>query len=264
MKIAIVTGASSGMGREFVRQIPDYCSTLDEIWVIARRGKRLEALQNETTLSLRILEGDLLSDDFFDMFQNLLKTERPDVRVLVNSAGIGRNGSVKKIAEKEDGIQCRMVDLNCRTIVKVTQAVLPYLSEESHILNLASGSAFCPQPYFTVYAATKAFVLSFSRGLNGELRKEKIRVTAVCPGPVKTEFFEQDGMKPAEWKKPFMARPDRVVCKALKDAHKNRSVSVYGCSMKVMHLISKILPQAWILAATEKLSFDQRKQEKYK
>lgn len=254
MNIAIVTGASSGMGREFVIQLPQYEKHLDEIWVIARRKERLEALKNELNIPLRVLEGDLTDAQFTSAIFEMLNEEKPNVRVLVNSAGFGKNGSVQAIAKADLNTQPGMVELNCSAFVNLTQMVLPYMQKESHMINLASGSAFCPQPYFTVYAATKAFVLSFSRGLGGELKKQKIFVTAVCPGPVKTEFFVHEGMQSAKWKEPFMAKAERVVAKALKDTYKNRSLSVYGPSMKMMHLASKLVPKSWIIAITSKLS----------
>ena len=193
MKIAIVTGASSGMGREFVRQLGYFYKNLDEIWVIARRKERLEALAKESRVPLRIFAGDLQKKKVYKELRDALEKEQPDLRMLVNSAGFGKSGSVEEILSEKFRIQTDMVDVNCRSLTRMTLLCLPFLRAGSRIVNLASASAFCPQPYFSVYAATKSYVLSFSRSLGEELRKKGIVVTAVCPGPVDTEFFKFSG-----------------------------------------------------------------------
>ena len=250
MKIAIVTGASSGMGREFVKQISRLYTGLDEIWVIARRRERLTQLQEESMYPLRTLDGDITDPKFLEEFAYLLQATSPDVRMLVNAAGVGSNGTIADLAEINDRLQPEMVRLNCEALLEMTQKVLPYLSEKSRIINLASGAAFCPQPGLAVYAATKSFVLSFSRALGRELKKKKIYVTAVCSGPVATEFFASDTMKIVAWKKPFLADPNAVVRKALIDSGKRKKLSVYGGSMKLVRILTKILPidfLVWIM-----------------
>ena len=141
-----------------------------------------------------------------------------------------------------------MIRLNCEALTRVTYLVLPYMSRGSFIYQMASSAGFAPQPNFTVYAATKAYVKSFSIALRQELAGQGIKVTAVCPGPVKTEFFdrayEQEEMK--FYKRFVMADPKKVVSKAIRDARKNKAVSVYGITMKVTRIICKILPGKWI------------------
>ena len=259
MKIAVVTGASSGMGKEFVKQLQAWCKNLDEIWVIARRKEQLEALKQQGRCKIRVVDGDLLDETFMTRFQGLLLQEHPSVKILVNSAGMGRNGSVTEISRENPSIQKKMTELNTAALVEMTEAVLPYMGAGSRILNLASDSAFFPQPGFAVYAATKAFVLSFSRSLGRELADRKIFVTAVCPGPVDTAFFEQEGMKVSDWKKPFLAKADRVVALALKDSARRKPVSVYGISMKCMRILSKIVPNSWILAVTDRIMNSNKK-----
>ena len=174
MRIAIVSGASSGMGREFVKQLPWFYRQLDEIWLIARRRERLLSLSDECMIPCRIFAGSLLEDSIYSDIQEELESEKPDVRMLVNAAGFGKMGTVTQIAGKEPGLQPEMIDLNCRALTRLTITCLPYLTRGSRIVNLASAAAFCPQPFFAVYAATKSYVVSFSRGLGAELEKEGI------------------------------------------------------------------------------------------
>lgn len=247
MKIAIVTGASSGMGREFVRQLGYFYKNLDEIWVIARRKERLEALAKESRVPLRIFAGDLQKKKVYKELRDSLEKEQPDLRMLVNSAGFGKSGSVEEISSEKFRIQTDMVDVNCRSLTRMTLLCLPFLRAGSRIVNLASASAFCPQPYFSVYAATKSYVLSFSRSLGEELRKKGIVVTAVCPGPVDTEFFNFSGKPQNILKKLTMAKADRVVHQALKDCRSGKSVSVYGIPMKLTYFGTKLLPHGFLV-----------------
>lgn len=235
------------MGREFVRQLGYFYKNLDEIWVIARRKERLEALAKESRVPLRIFAGDLQKKKVYKELRDALEKEQPDLRMLVNSAGFGKSGSVEEISSEKFRIQTDMVDVNCRSLTRMTLLCLPFLRAGSRIVNLASASAFCPQPYFSVYAATKSYVLSFSRSLGEELRKKGIVVTAVCPGPVDTEFFKFSGKPQNILKKLTMAKADRVVHQALKDCRSGKSVSVYGIPMKLTYFGTKLLPHGLLV-----------------
>lgn len=242
MKIAIVTGASSGIGKEFVKQAGHFYRTLDEVWVIARRGHRLQELNELSTVPVRILEGDLLHEAVYERMGTMLAEEKPDVRMLVNAAGFGKSGSVEEILSADRDAQLEMIDLNCRALTKITFLCLPFMSKGSRILNMASAAAFSPQPLFTVYAATKAYVLSFSRALGAEQKRRGIYVTAVCPGPVDTEFFQVSGELENPLKKLTKVKAPGVVKKALKDSRAGKDISIYGLPMKGAHLASKVLP----------------------
>lgn len=175
----------------------------------------------------------------------------PNVRMLVNAAGFGRSGEFADILSEGKKIQTDMVDLNCRALTRMTQMTLPWMERGSRIVNLASAAAFCPQPGFAVYAATKSYVLSFSRALGAELKPYGIYVTAVCPGPVDTEFFRVSGELTSPLKKLSLAKAPLVVHKALKDSRKRKEVSVYGASMKAARAGAKLLPHSIILKAEE-------------
>ena len=245
MKIAIVTGASSGMGREFAKQIEGFYKDLDEIWVIARRKERLEKLKEKVSVKIRAFEGDLLGSEIYGQIEAALKETQADIHMLVNAAGFGKIGKVKDVACKE---QLNMIDLNCIALTHMTKLCIPYMSKGSHIVNLASAAAFCPQPSFGVYAATKSYVLSFSRSLRVELEDMGIVVTAVCPGPVATEFFLVAGKKEKNSVKDAVTvKPEVVVKQALLDTKKGKAVSVYGIPMKLSRIASKLIPHGIIL-----------------
>ena len=246
MKIAIVTGASSGMGREFIMQIADRFGGLEEIWVVARRRERLEELVGKVPVTLRLFAIDLTDDRDLMELQGALEEEHPDVKWLINAAGFGKIGPVGSISLRDE---MGMVDLNCKALCAVTHMVLPYLSGNSRVIQFASAASFLPQPDFAIYAATKAFVLSYSRALNEELKPRGIYVTAVCPGPVKTEFFDIAEMtgEVSVYKRLVMANPKHVVKKAIRDSMMGRPVSVYGFTMKAFQLLCKVLPHGLIL-----------------
>lgn len=244
--VVIVTGASSGMGREFVHQLTDRAKNLDEIWLIARRLDRLEELKEEINIPCIIIDEDITQPHFTDRFRTVLSQEKPRVKMLINCAGYGIIGKAcNKSAEVETG----MINTNCAGLTNVTLLTIPYMAKNSRVINLASSSAFLPQPDFAVYAATKSYVLSFSRALNHELKPKNISVTAVCPGPVNTEFFNiaADGEKRPWYKDYFMASAKDVVELAIKDSKERKEVSVYGNSMKAVMILSKILPHKIIL-----------------
>ena len=246
MNIAIVTGASSGMGKEFVFQLPQYVK-VDEIWVIARREDALKQLQAESAVPVRILPLDLCQESSFDRLEVILEAEKPNVRLLVNAAGFGKFGGYQKISLRDDS---RMIDLNCKALVLMTRLVLPYMTEGSHILQLDSLSAFQPVPYITTYGATKAFVLSYSRAMNAELKASGIRMMAMNPGWVKTEFFDhafQTNDNEVQYFNHLWEAKD-VVATGLKDLYTtNKQVSIHGFSVKAQVLLVKLLPHSLVM-----------------
>ena len=150
MKIAVITGASSGIGREFARQIGHFYQTLNEIWVIARRKDALDTLSLEVNVPVRVISADLMKSEIYERLAQLLKTEKPDIRMLVNAAGFGKSGNIEDIYRNDAKSQIQMIDLNCKALTRMTLTCLPYMSVGSRILNLASAAAFCPQPGFAV------------------------------------------------------------------------------------------------------------------
>ena len=246
MRIAIVTGASSGMGREFVLQLPQYVQ-VDEIWAIARRENALESLKQESSVPIRPISLDLLQQSSFDAFSKILEEEKPDIRLLVNAAGFGKFGYFEKISIDDD---CKMLDLNCKALVVMTRLCIPYMNSGSHILQLDSLSAFQPVPYITTYGATKSFVLSYSRAMNWELRHKGIRMMAMNPGWVKTEFFNH-ACQTNEGEVQYYDRlydADFCVAYALKDLYKSKKdYSVPGFMTRMQVRLVKLLPHSMVM-----------------
>jgi short-subunit dehydrogenase len=246
MKIAIVTGASSGMGREFVRQLAGYV-TVDEVWAIARRADALAQLSAECPFPVRPISLDLCENASFDTFAALLEQEKPDVRLLVNAAGFGKFGRFDKVNLVDE---CKMIELNCTALVKMTRLTLPYMHEGSHILQLDSLSAFQPVPYITTYGATKAFVLSYSRAMNKELKGRGVRCMAMNPGWVKTEFFNhacQTNDSEVQYFNRLYEAKD-VVATGLKDLYlTKKDVSIHGLPVKAQVLLVKLVPHRMVM-----------------
>lgn len=246
MGIAVITGASSGIGKDFAKKL-SIMDGVDELWLIARRKDFLNELASKMDKPCRIIDVDLSDGSSFDAIKTLLKTEHAQINWLVNSAGYGLIGRFDGLAEKN---QSGIVDVNCTALTKMIEICLPYMSQDSHIINMASAAAFLPQPEFSVYAASKSYVLSLSRALRNELRSRKINVLAVCPGPVDTDFFktaESKDTKMKSYKKLFMISSEKVVSGALRSAQKKKAVYVPSFKIKLLHAGTKILPHSLLI-----------------
>ena len=242
MSIAIITGASSGIGFELVKQLEGFIDGIDEIWAVARREKLLEELKSKTKIPIKPISLDLTDLKSIDTLKQMLSEANKSVKVLVNCAGYGKFGSYADIENSE---ALGMIDLNCRALVGVTNVALPFMKCGSKILQICSISSFQPLPLMSVYAASKVFVLNYSRALSVELKSRGITVTALCPGWVDTAFFKTatDTKNPkAVTKYTFMQTPERVVKQGLKAMKKGRILSIVGFQNKILYVINKILP----------------------
>lgn len=240
MNIAIITGASSGMGREFAIQLAQTLTKTDEIWLLARRREPLEELAMELSkrrhIKIRTISIDISDEKKLSRFAEVLMIRNPSISVLVNCAGMGIYGAFSKQSRDEVSDTVR---LNVLALTQLTKYCLPYMKKGSKIIQTASASAFFPQADFAVYAASKAYVYSFGMALAKELKKEGISVTVVCPGPVDTPFLNNAYGRYGKMsclKKLTMSKPDKVVHKALIDAKKKKRISIYGIPMKVVYL----------------------------
>lgn len=240
-RIAIVTGASSGIGREFVRLLTGE-ERPDELWAIARDPEKLSQLREAFGPRVRIFSLDLSHMEALAEVEARLSAEHPRVDWLVNSAGYAKFCSYRELNLEESR---NMIDLNVGAVVSMTLACLPHMERGGHVLNIASQASFQPLPYLNLYSATKAFVRNYSRALNLEVRERGITVTAVCPGWMDTALYNRASIGAEKGVTRFvgMTRPGPVAEKALRDAHHGRDISVYGLYPKAAHLAAKLLPQ---------------------
>ena len=247
MKIAIITGASSGIGKQFALTLPSY-GNFDEVWLIARRLDRLTALQEELPYKARAISMDLSSPTAKDEFASLLEKENPEVGLLVNCSGFGKFAAFCDTPMQDN---LTMIDLNCKALTAMTQLTLPYMHEGAKIVNVASVAAYQPIPYINVYAATKSYVLFFSRALNRELKSRKISVTAICPFWTKTAFFDRainkDDKDVIVKKYAVLYDPEKVVDKAYKDVARGKEISIYGSYARFQCFLTKILPHKFVM-----------------
>ena len=239
--IAVITGASSGIGREFVYQIDRIApqEKLDEIWVIARRRERLEELQAACQTKICPLPLDLSEEEGIRSFSEKLAAEKPAVRFLVNAAGCGVFGPFK---ESDLDRQLNSLKINSLALIAMCRVCLPYMEKGDRIVNVGSNSSWQPVPYQSVYGASKACVLSFSRALGRELKPAGIHVMCVCPGWIKTEF--QENAKHDTYIR-YVDRwygPDEVAEQAMKDLKKKKTVSILGRPVRNQVRLVKFLP----------------------
>lgn len=235
-RTAIVTGASSGLGREFARKIGEM-GLADEIWLIARRKENLERLAETLSVKTRILPLDLLDDDSFAALDKLLTKENPNMSLLINNAGRGTDISFAK----EDMTDMRdTVRLNAEVPVKLTRLCLPYMKRGGGIINVCSAAAFVSLPGLLVYSASKSFLLSFSRSLGRELKGRRISVTALCPYWIEdTELMEKAGIST----RPLgMLNAEDVAKRGLWDNSRVKEISIPGVMGRLTRLSAALFP----------------------
>lgn len=249
MPLAIITGASGGIGREFARQMKDFFG-VDEFWLVARREEKLLSLAEELPVKSKIILADLTEREGLDKLRGELEAQKPTVSYLVNCAGFGKFGNFDELPDSDAE---KMIDLNVKATVLITNMVIPYMPRGGRIIQLGSASCFTPLPNFNVYASSKAFVLHYTKALNYELKKYGIRATCFCPGWVDTDFLPLsktvEGTR-APKMKPLL-RADRVVRGCLRAVRRGRAMYVTNWYTKLQHLLFKILPdgiltRAWL------------------
>ena len=250
-RIAIVTGASSGIGKEFFRSVckreEQAQDKTDEIWVIARNAEKLQELQKETQIPVIPFPLDLSQTQSVAEIERALAQQQPFVKYLVCASGFGRFCG---IADDERATLENMIDLNCRSIVGLTRTCMPYLGKNSLVILIASVAALQPIPYIATYAASKAFVLSYGRALNKELKKTcGARCLCVCPFWTKTAFFDRALAEQTVVKKyAVMYTPEQIVKRTWKDVKKkNRDVSICGAYTRGQALLVKLLPHRLVM-----------------
>lgn len=247
MNIAVIMGASSGLGKEYAKAVYDMYASLDEIWVIARREDRLKELKNTLGDKIRPVALDLTKVEDLNRYKALLESEKADVKLLINNAGYGKLGNFEDISLQDN---VGMIELNCCSLTAVTSITLPKMHENSEIVNTCSIASFAPNTRLATYSSTKAFVMSLSRALRVELKKRKINVLAVCPGPMDTEFLSVANI-PKGASKTFdtlpRVNPKVMAVKSLKASKRKRAVYTNLFIFKLFRLIAKLLPKSIVM-----------------
>ena len=243
---ALVTGASSGIGEAFAREL---ASKGVHLILVARSKDRLEALGAELTkihgIQTHIFELDLSFQEApYRLFEQLQKS-RISVDLLINNAGFGRAGFFEDVSAEKDN---EMLLVNINSLVALTHLLLPDMLVKGRggIINVASTAAFQPLPFLTLYSASKAFVLHFTEALWAEYRRRNIRILCLCPGNTKTEFHQRAGIH--HKRVFFTAGPREVVQFGLRVfAHSDRPSAVYGFGNWLLSQAHRFLPRKCLL-----------------
>lgn len=247
MNIAVITGASAGLGSEYAKAVYELRTELDEIWVIARREDRLQQLQAELGSTVIPVAFDITDPQAVDNYTHLLKEKNATVKLLINNAGFGKLGNFDELSVYEN---TAMVRLNCEALTAMTAATLPFMNEKSEIINSCSIASFAPNTRMAVYSSTKSYVMSLSRALRLELKKRKINVLAVCPGPMDTEFLGianiEKGTSSTFDTLPRV-NPRTMAVKSLKASRKGKAVYTNRIFYKFYRLLAKILPHSIVM-----------------
>lgn len=246
--IIIVTGASSGMGKEFIIQILEKEPNIDEIWAIARSKDKLNELKEKVSNKIVPISLNLSDEKDLLKFKNKIDKEKPNVIILANCAGFGVFDHSENV---DTNIKLDMIDLNVKAPVALIDYTLPYMKENAKIMNIASCAGFQPIPYINDYAATKSYLLSYSRALNKELKYKNIHVLAVTPYWTKTKFFDRaidDNKKKVVIKYVAMYEAKDVMAKAIKDLYNSKKdISCYGFKNRGQKFLTKILPHKLVM-----------------
>jgi uncharacterized protein len=221
---ALITGASSGIGEEFARQLADRGV---ELVLVARRRARLERLAGELSVRCQILPADLTSAEGLARVEGRLRDEADAVDLLVNNAGFGAYGRFEDLPPDR---QLQMVHLNVTALVRLTHAALTQLCarDVGGVINVGSTAGFQPDPYAAVYGGTKAFARSFTEALHEELRGTGVRAMVLAPGVTDTEFQDVASVHLDPVSRRVATGPGPVVEQALRDFARDRASSVPG------------------------------------
>lgn len=246
MTVAVITGASAGLGREFLSALPEFYPDIDEYWLISRRREKLEEAARSVPVQCRIFPLDLTKDESYTRFAEYVARLSPDVRLLINNSGCGYLGNV---GEGDLERQTTMIDLNLKGLTAVTHVLLPYMSAGAAILNVSSIASFCPNARMTVYSAGKAYVSAFTYGIGEELRGRGITATAVCPGPMDTDFITVGGIRGNS--KTFdilpYCDPRKVARGALRAVQEGKTVYTPRLFYRFYRTIAKLLPTSFVM-----------------
>ena len=247
MKIAVITGASSGIGVEFTKHTLKTRPFIDEIWVLARREDRLLELKAQLGDKIRPVAMDITDTGAMENYKKLLTDENAEVSLLINNAGFGKLGNFDELKAEDNAA---MVRLNCEALTLMSAVTLPFMKAGGEIINVCSIASFAPNIRMAVYSSTKAFVMSLSRAIRAELKPRKINVIAVCPGPMDTEFLRVANIEKGT-SRTFDTLPrvnaSKMAIGSLKASKKGKAVYTNRLFYKFYRLLAKVLPHSLVM-----------------
>ena len=243
MSTAVITGASSGIGRAIALKLRDIAG-IRKFWLIARNEERLLETERELgdECECKIISADLATEEGIELYRTALTEEKPEISFLVNAAGLGTFGAFDTLSEKTVRT---MIDVNITATVLITHMSVPYIKRGGRIIELGSGSCFTPLPHFNIYSSSKVFVLHYTKSLNYELRPYGIRATCFCPGWVETPFLPKSLDAPGAYvpkKMSPLLNVDRVSEGCVRASIKGKTMYVTNWYTKLQHVLFKLLP----------------------
>lgn len=243
MSIAVITGASSGLGVCYIDAVTKLFPEIDELWLIARREERLKKVAKKyPDKHTVIIPLDMADMNSFKILKEKLKANNPQIKVLINDAGMSI-GSPFENMELESML--KIIDLNCKGATAITKVCLPYIIDGGTILEVSSTSAFVPNTNLIVYCASKSYVSAFSLGLREELKDRHINVCAMCPGFMLTEMTKSEPTK-GQSRLPVID-PKTAALKSLKAAKNGRAVYTTVAFYKCYRLLAKVIPHTILI-----------------
>lgn len=247
MQVAVITGASSGLGAEFALALDKNLKEIEELWLIARRADRLKELSEKLKIKTRIFSADITDKSALSEYREALSSEEAQVKLLINNAGFGKLGDFGSLTPEDNAA---MVTLNCEALTYFTAITLPFMGEDGEIINSCSIASFAPNTRMAVYSSTKAYVMSLSRALREELKPKKINVLAACPGPMDTEFLSLAGIdkgKSHTFDTLPRVNPKAMAEKSLKASAAKKAVYTNRVFYKFYRILAKILPHSIVM-----------------
>ena len=246
MDIALITGASSGLGAIYAKTIIDLCPELDEIWLIARRKDRLEQFaMTHPQMRIRSIPLDLSMDSSYSELGSMLAEYDPNIRILINNAGAERTDPFASMSEAD---LLTMINVNVKGVTMVSRICLPYMKAGSICIMTCSVSYFFPVPDQSVYSASKAYVQFLSRALREEFRKQKVNILALCPGNMDTEMNPKGGESQSAIvdKLPFLDM-DKITRKSISKARKGKATYTPGAFYGFYMIMTRIMPSSLMM-----------------
>ena len=238
----LITGASTGIGYELAKL---FAKDRHNLILVARDEGKLETAKNELSkcnVEVKILSLDLSKSEDIQGLFNYVEMNKLNVDILVNNAGIGTFGDFSEIEwVKEEAL----IDINIKVLTKLTKYFLPKIIKNKNggILNVASTAAFCSGPRMAAYYASKAYVLNLTEAIYEECKDSGIRISCLCPGPVKTTFQDKAGIKKSESAKKYLMDAEEVAKVSYKDFKKGKLIIIPGMKNKLLVIGNKLLPR---------------------